>query len=472
MQKLILLLISLSSFLSTFGATITWDGDAGDGQWTTATNWDGDVLPGAGDDVVIANGNDVTISTGSVTVNTVKINNNASDLTIAAGATLNVFNSGAGSTLEVANGGLKLYGNVNITGGSTGLLIYGNFQNYNTGVLDISGSSSYCINSIQDLTNNGTIYLDGGSIASLNTIGSFFDNNGTIDITNSGARAINFLSVFTNGASGTINIASGTGYGIYFPDDFSLTNDGSIVISGTANNAIQVENVNGTAAFTNSGILQGTGTFDLNGSPLGGTVIPGLSPGTMNFAGNQVFAAGTTLEVEVNGITPGTEHDKVVVAGTATLGGTLNVSINYTPTKGDQIVILQAGSISGTFSSINPALPLEWEIVYTSGAVTLIYDWTVGVWDGWAGDGEWTNANNWEGRILPGPGDDVLIANGDDVMLSAGSVTVNKVKINQTSSDLTIAAGATLNIFNSSSGSALEITRGGLKIYGNINITG
>lgn len=33
--------------------TARWDGDAGDGLWTTGTNWDSDVVPGPGDDVII-----------------------------------------------------------------------------------------------------------------------------------------------------------------------------------------------------------------------------------------------------------------------------------------------------------------------------------------------------------------------------------------------------------------------------------
>lgn len=34
-------------------AAVMWDGDAGDGLWTSATNWSGDAVPGAGDDVEI-----------------------------------------------------------------------------------------------------------------------------------------------------------------------------------------------------------------------------------------------------------------------------------------------------------------------------------------------------------------------------------------------------------------------------------
>jgi len=55
----------------------TWDGEAGDGLWTNAVNWSGDVLPAAGDPVYITNGDTVEWNEtagsgnlpGSITVN-------------------------------------------------------------------------------------------------------------------------------------------------------------------------------------------------------------------------------------------------------------------------------------------------------------------------------------------------------------------------------------------------------------------
>ncbi len=58
-------LIALGSFASVRAAVVTWDGDAADGQWGTATNWDSDAAPAAGDDVNIANGDAVNI-TGNI----------------------------------------------------------------------------------------------------------------------------------------------------------------------------------------------------------------------------------------------------------------------------------------------------------------------------------------------------------------------------------------------------------------------
>lgn len=51
MQPLLLFALSVNFSYSQ----IRWDGDAGDGQWMTAQNWTGDILPGATDEVILDN---------------------------------------------------------------------------------------------------------------------------------------------------------------------------------------------------------------------------------------------------------------------------------------------------------------------------------------------------------------------------------------------------------------------------------
>lgn len=58
-----LLLFALLVYVPSF-SQLRWDGEAGDGQWTTAKNWVGDVLPGITDDVILDN----ALLTGSFTV--------------------------------------------------------------------------------------------------------------------------------------------------------------------------------------------------------------------------------------------------------------------------------------------------------------------------------------------------------------------------------------------------------------------
>ena len=53
--------------------------------------------------------------------------------------------------------------------------------------------------------------------------------------------------------------------------------------------------------------------------------------------------------MEINGITPGTEHDQIVVGGTATLGGALNLYFGNGLVEGDSFTLIDAAAITGDF---------------------------------------------------------------------------------------------------------------------------
>jgi hypothetical protein len=60
------------------------------------------------------------------------------------------------------------------------------------------------------------------------------------------------------------------------------------------------------------------------------------------------------LEVEVGGLTPGVQHDKLVMTGSAAIAGQLDVPIvnGYVPQPGDSITILNAANVSGEFAAV------------------------------------------------------------------------------------------------------------------------
>jgi fibronectin-binding autotransporter adhesin len=118
------------------------------------------------------------------------------------------------------------------------------------------------------------------------------------------------------------------------------------------------------------GSLTGGGTiaadvFITNGGVFG----PGNSPGTMTIIGNHTQDAGSTLLMELAGLTPGIEHDVLDVFGTAALDGILDVDLlgGFNPQAGDIFDILMAESITGQFGSLLfPALnpSLKWGLQY------------------------------------------------------------------------------------------------------------
>ena len=57
--------------------TIKFDNGAGTGVWQTPQNWDTDVLPGPADDVCIPAGMNVTLPSGTHTINSVFVESGA-----------------------------------------------------------------------------------------------------------------------------------------------------------------------------------------------------------------------------------------------------------------------------------------------------------------------------------------------------------------------------------------------------------
>jgi len=101
--------------LAPYGGLLAWDGEAGDGLWTNAVNWNADVLPGAGETIAIGNGDTVEWDgNGSIPANlTVNLTGgstlHSSWVLRFAGATINVasgcsLTSGVNNWFDLAGG--------------------------------------------------------------------------------------------------------------------------------------------------------------------------------------------------------------------------------------------------------------------------------------------------------------------------------------------------------------------------------
>ncbi|MEO0530599.1 MAG: hypothetical protein AAF266_08485, partial [Planctomycetota bacterium] len=179
-------------------------------------------------------------------------------------------------------------------------------------------------------TNDYEIEL-AGPTASLIASGSLTNTNeitGTgrieVPLTNAAGGELNAVSdtlVLTepaNNASG----ASINAIGSTLSFEAGLTNDGDLALINTtvegavANNGVVA--LAGTSTFT--GTVTGSGNF-LGGDTAAftGTLAPGKSPGLVTFEGDLDLEATATLEIEIAGTTPGTEHDRIEVGGFAML---------------------------------------------------------------------------------------------------------------------------------------------------------
>jgi autotransporter-associated beta strand protein len=209
-----------------------------------------------------------------------------------------------------------------------------------------------------DFTVDGAVST--GTPAESNAINSLTFLNG------SSLRVLNNLEV-TSGTFAVEGAALLSGDQVTTPGDLIklgagvLTTDVDIQSGGTA--FIQEGGliVNGSLAapegvvVAQNALLGGSGT--INGNLTNdGVVAPGNSPGVLTINGNFIQNSSGTLQME---LASASVYDILVVTGDATLGGTLQAVFfdGFTPEYGEQFAVLQAGSISGEFDSIEVGDP-------------------------------------------------------------------------------------------------------------------
>src|SRR4029079_5955230 len=119
------------------------------------------------------------------------------------------------------------------------------------------------------------------------------------------------------------------------------------IINGDVNG----DSVTNFIEFT--GYVKGVGTF--NNVAFSGTFSPGLSP-TLSTVGNVVLTPSNLLDMEIGGLSRGTQYDAFDINTLMTLNGTMKVTLlnTFSPNIGDQFLLFQ-GPQTGAFTGFNLA---------------------------------------------------------------------------------------------------------------------
>lgn len=294
---------------------------------------------------------------------------------------------------------------------------------HNTGTLELSGIFSNndslvntgTLSSIFEITNNAPFINQGttnpqGQFTNndifyntgfLNNR-SFFDNLDSLVITNTGRVDLYDGGLLNNNiGKKLINNGIIDAYDGHVFNHGDLINTGAILIDELFDNSIGSFINNGSFSSNNfpqilGGNLSGNGSYEGTDYEINGDLSPGNSPGCNTIDGN--LALNGSLNIEVNGTTACTGHDRVSSTMDVNLiGGTVNFSFGYTPTNGDVITFLEAATITNTFSTII-GLPAGWSLAYdepTAGKVSISYSLSLPV-----------EITEFKGHIT---GDDVLL---------------------------------------------------------------
>ncbi|MBI5385683.1 MAG: autotransporter-associated beta strand repeat-containing protein [Verrucomicrobia bacterium] len=243
----------------------------------------------------------------------------------------------------------------------------------------------------------------------------------------------------TNTYTGTTTLAAGT-----------LTVEGL-----QPQSAIQI---NAGTAFRGSGTV---GPITLNGGP--STIAPGNSPGILTCGNFNADALGSgTLQIELNGTTPGSGHDQLDVRGTVNLTGiTLDAFLGFASAPNDQFTLIandDTDAVTGTFTGLPQNAKLFigtelFEINYAGGTandVVLTHLPATDIaWTNSAG-GDWQVASNWKPNRVPGLSDNVIITNNVTVTLNS-SVDCGKLTLGNSNRAPTLTGTGALTVHGSSS---------------------
>ena len=459
--------------------------NAADGNWNDASNWDSVDFPNNSVDTF-----DVTIdATGSpytVTLNSdVTIDNLAIDST---DATLSI---GSGRSLVLEETANLLAGTLTLLGGTimggTVTQSGGSLQFSSRSVLDgvtVSGDLTLSNVSAQVILRNGTQLQDNAVLSGNSTVlaaDTAITLDNTIDLTGStsilGATSNGTLTFSPTAQVNLTGVSAQIGTDVLSGlfGDGEVINQGTITASGSGTKFISGDlfdnqgtvevtsgtlSLNGNSSWTNTGVYQvqsgatlringdfshtgtaqltGTGTVDINANAntfINAAVIkPGNSPGILTIDGDYTQLSDGMLEIEIAGLTPGTQHDQLRVTGAATLGGRLDVPLidGFVPVVGDEVVFLTAASVVGGFENYNfpNELPedVAQQLAYSATDVRVQFIAPIPI-DFVSDDveAEWTTPTDWKENGLDATPDSVNILSVSNNLGTGQLQTVNLV---------------------------------------------
>jgi len=239
---------------------------------------------------------------------------------------------------------------------------------------------------IGTLSNSGQIHIDRTGLAGMAVVGegSKMINTGIVRI--GALENVGINGIYLTGGPDFFNQQGGQVYidhaitGVYAEKNAAFTNLADVTIGALAPVTrliyMQPDSRSSPHFFHYLGAtLKGSGTISTGFLCDGGILSPGIPLGSMtvDMPENGLFQGAMFIDINGTG-TPGISHDQITATGRATLSRmALKISINYIPTNGDKISILNATTVVGTFKEIS-GLPDNWVVNYTPTAVILSYE--------------------------------------------------------------------------------------------------
>lgn len=453
-------LISFLFATQTMAATIT--SVAGGGTWNVGATWVGGVIPGLGDDVIIAVNASVTVSD----------NRSCNSLTWAAGTqtATRTLTINSGVTLNVTNGitYVNPAANFNKTISVAGTLNCGSMTMPTTG-----GNTQDCVLSI---ATTGTVTISGNLVMAAVFARNHIDMAGNAVINIGGNVGINATPTGVGGGftapptTSTINLNGTSTQNVFLYGGASalgilkINNPVAATSRSTMTvTTLTVGDIVSSSVFKDSGYqVTSTGTLNLSNSS---RFLLGRSTAVTTFPafGTRNIALGTTVEYIASGATqtvsiaPNYANlvfsgvSKTIATGTLSVRGDFTINTGATCNAGTNNNAITIGgnfSNSGTFTTGTGLVTFNGtanQSITSSNTLTF--------------NGSLTIANS-GGAIVTNTNATIAIPTGDVMTINNGSVFYAGANIINGAGTFTLASGGTLGI-GSSGGIAAVGTNSG-----------
>lgn len=362
-----------SGTLQQSGGTLTGDGQfivgsAGNGTFdlsggTVSINSDRILLVGHQDGNGTVNQSGGVVNTGELRLS--NANNSVGTYNLSSGR------------INIANGGVVSVGHFNNaqfnqTGGRVDSLnstiIVGNTQGADGSHYQVDGG----------LTETSGLWVGNYGDATFTQTGGYVDTNYVVIAREATSTASYSLEGGRLSSLGTVRFGDGAGSfeldgGILDVNTLNATGGSFTFTSGT----LAADQILGMDLAMSDGLLN-VGTLNGNLNMSGGVLAPGDSPGITTINGDYLLSGGT-LEMEIAGLTQGTQYDFLDINGDWTItGGNLQLLLlsGFMPAGGDSFDLFDFNSVTGSFDSILlPTLTagLNWDTssLYTTGIVAV-----------------------------------------------------------------------------------------------------
>jgi hypothetical protein len=287
--------------------------------------------------------------------------NVAGSLVIDSGAIVNL----AGTYSQSGNLTVRDGGSLDLTGSFT------NFASntLTAGSYDILGTLQFTGANI--VTNGAQITLDGPDAQIVDEYSNDAFADFATNLPGASFTLQNGSAEFPTGDvanAGTLVIGPGS---IFAPAGTYLQTAGITILNGgTLGSGVLVD--------LEGGILSGSGTIAASVQNAAEIDIGSIdAAGLLTITGNYTQISAGVLSLKIGGYNPGTDFDQLSVYGTATLDGTVNISLfnGFVPTLGDGFQVLTFGAVTGDFATYN-GLDLGGGLslapVYDSNSLTLV----------------------------------------------------------------------------------------------------